>query len=421
MEKKNPRTTIFDSKVFWIIVSLLVSLATWTYVVSKENSVVTQTFRGVQVEIVGEEALRNSKNLIVTDVDTTTVRVDIRGPRRIVDALSSEDLIAQIDVSKLSRPAFASMKYKMIYPEGTETRSLAEVFYNPETVNFMVSTLNSISVPVRGGYEGRLEEGYTAESPVFEPSTITVTGPDAYLKDVAYAWVNFGVDKTAASSYTEEAPFFLMNSGGEQVSTEYLTASEETIKATLPILQIKDIPLTVELVEGAGATTANTIVTVNPERITLAGDSSILDGMNRIILSTVDLTSFKTSLSETYTVPFDNSLKNISGITEAKVDIEIVGLTTASFNVKNISVVNAPENVTAEILSESIDVVVRGTEEELQELSSDNIRAVADLSDYKDSTGPFMIPVKIYVDGFVDVGAVKSGTDYSISVNLERS
>ena len=70
---------------------------------------------------------------------------------------------------------------------------------------------------------------------------------------------------------------------------------------------------------------------------------------------------------------------------------------------------------------ESIDVVVRGTEEELQELSADNIRAVADLSDYRDSTGPFMISVKIYVDGFVDVGAVKSGTDYSISVNLERS
>lgn len=420
MEKKSPRPTIFDYKLFWIIISLLSSLAIWTYVVSKENSVVTQTFRGVRVEMIGEDTLRNSKNLVVTDVDTNNVRVDIRGPRRIVDALNSEDLEAQIDVSKLSRPAYASMKYKLVYPEGTETRNLAEVYYSPETVNFTVSAMNSVSIPVRGGYEGRLADGFTAESPIFEPTTITVSGPDAYLKDVSYAWVSFGADKTASATLVEDAAFTLMNSDGDPVSTEYLTTSEETIEAMLPILQIKDIPLSVELVEGAGATTANTIVTITPNRITLAGDSAILDGMNRIILSTVDLTGFKSSLSETYTIPFDNSLRNISGVTEAKVDIEVKGLTTSNFTVKNISVVNAPDNINAEILSESIDVVIRGTEEELAQLSAESIRAVADLTDYKDSTGPFMVPVKIYVDGFVNVGAVSGGDD-TISVNLEQA
>ena len=418
MEQKKQKTRIFDSKLFWIIISLLASLSIWTYVASTENSVVTQIFRGVQVEIVGEDTLRNSKNLIVTDVDTNSVRVEIRGPRRIVDALESDDLIAQIDVSKLSRAAFASMKYKLVYPDGVDTRNLAEVSYSPETVNFMVSNLNSDSIPVRGGYEGALADGYTAESPVFEPSTITVTGPDAYLKDVSYAWVSFGTGQNASSSYTEEAPFTLLNTNGDAVSTDYLTASEETVSATLPILQIKDIPLSVELIEGSGATTANTIVTITPDRITLAGDSAILDGMNRIILSTVDLTDFRTSFSETYTIPFDNSLRNISGITEAKVDVEVVGLTTESFTVKNISVTNLSEGLNASILSESIDVVIRGTEEQLSQLTAESIRAVADLSDYKDSTGTFMVPAKVYVDGFVDVGAVG---DSQISVNISRS
>ena len=57
------------------------------------------------------------------------------------------------------------------------------------------------------------------------------------------------------------------------------------------------------------------------------------------------------------------------------------------------------------------------TEEQLGELAAENIRAVADLVDYKESTGPFVVPAKIYVDGFVDVGAVG---DYQISVNLAR-
>ncbi len=186
----------------------------------------------------------------------------------------------------------------------------------------------------------------------------------------------------------------------------------------MPILEIKDIPLQVELVEGAGATTANTKVTLTPDRITLAGDSAILEGMNRIILSTIDLTDFRTSFSETYTIPFDNSLRNISGVTEAKVDVEIVGLSTANYTVKNISVINVPDNIEAEIVTESLDVVLRGTQEQLDQLTAENIRAVADLSDYKDSTGSFMPHAKIYVDGFVDVGAVGN---YPITVNLHQS
>ena len=75
------------------------------------------------------------------------------------------------------------------------------------------------------------------------------------------------------------------------------------------------------------------------------------------------------------------------------------------------------EGISAEIMSESLDVVIRGTEEQLAQLAAENIRAVADLTDYKESTGPYMVPAKIYVDGFIDVGAVG---DYQISVNLQR-
>lgn len=43
---------------------------------------------------------------------------------------------------------------------------------------------------------------------------------------------------------------------------------------------------------------------------------------------------------------------------------------------------------------------------------------MADLTDYKDSSGPFMAPVKIYCDGVSDVGAIGK---YTISVNIDRS
>ena len=56
-------------------------------------------------------------------------------------------------------------------------------------------------------------------------------------------------------------------------------------------------------------------------------------------------------------------------------EVEITGLSTRTFTVKNISYINAPENMTVEVLTNSLDVVIRGTEEQLDQLSADSIRS----------------------------------------------
>jgi YbbR domain-containing protein len=100
------------------------------------------------------------------------------------------------------------------------------------------------------------------------------------------------------------------------------------------------------------------------------------------------------------------------------VDVEIVGLETATYNVKNISVINGPENAEVTVETESLDVVIRGAAEKLEGLNAENIRVVADLTDYKDSSGPFMAQAKVYCDGVSDVGAIGK---YTISVNIDRT
>ena len=140
--------------------------------------------------------------------------------------------------------------------------------------------------------------------------------------------------------------------------------------------------------------------------------------MNKIVLDTIDLTDFASTTSETYTIPIDNNMKNLTGATEAKVTVEIVGLETRTYKVKNISCTNVTEGYAADIISESIDVVLRGTPQQLDQLKAESIRAVADLTDYKESTGQFMPNVKIIVDGFTDVGAIGQNT---ISIEIRKA
>ena len=280
----------------------------------------------------------------------------------------------------------------------------------------MVSAQTSKSIQVRGSFDGSLAEGYTAEMPVFEPSTITITGSEAYLKDVEYAWVTFSKENVD-STYSVETGFTLMDANNEPCSTTGISFSTDVVTATLPLLTLKEVNLDVNIIEGAGATKANTKITIDPVSVTLAGDSSLLAGMNKIILATIDLTDFSSTFTETYTIPIDNELKNTTGVTKATVTVEIVGLETKTFRVTNFSCINAAEGYEADIITESKEITLRGTPEALAQIKDENIRAVADLTDYKESTGTYMPQVRVYVDGFTDVGAIGENT---ISIEIRK-
>ena len=418
---KTKLNKLYNSKAFWFIISLICSLTMWIYVASVEQEEFKQTFRGVRVQLVGEDLLRDSKNLVITDMDTSTVTVEVVGPRRIVGGLDSDSITALIDVSKLSRAAYTSQQYSVIFPDGTETGNLSVTRKTPETINFMVSAQTTKSVQVRGSFDGSIAEGFIAESVVFDPATITLSGPEAYLRNVDYAWVSFGKENVD-STYEVETGYTLMTADNIPASTAGITFSTDVVTATLPLLTVKDISLGVNLIEGGGATAENTKVTIEPESVSLAGDSKLLAGINKINLASIDLTDFTTSFSDTFVIPIDNELRNITGANEAKVTVEIVGLETKNVKVTNISCINVTEGYTAEILTRSLNVTLRGSPESIAMLKDENIRAVADLNDMNESVGTYMPRVRIYADGYTDVGAIKvGGADYSVYIQIDKA
>ena len=403
-----------------MVVSLLISITLWLYISSVDKEVITQPFRGVKVELVGENLLKDSRNMVITDMDTSTVTVVLEGPRRIIGSWDADSITAQIDVSKLSRAAYTSQQYVISYPDGTDTSSISVVRKTPETINFMVSPQVSKTIQVRGSFDGKLADGFTAEMPMFEPSTIVISGAEAYIKNVSYAWVTFG-EGEVDSTYKVETGFTLMNEDGLPCSNTGISFSTDVVTATLPVLDMKEVKLDVNLIEGAGATAANTKVSIEPKSLLLAGDSALLEGMNRIVLATIDLTEFSSSFTDVYTIPLDNGLRNTTGETEARVTVEIAGLSTKSFKVTNLSYINVTEGYSANVISESLDVTLRGKEEVISQIKPENIRAVADLSTFNESTGTYMVPVKIYVDGFTDVGALKPASgENSISIEIRK-
>ena len=115
-----------------------------------------RTFYGVNVELVGENTLRDTRNLVITDMDTNTVTVELVGPRRIIASMNKDDLRAQINVAQLTRSAYTSQRYDLVFPDGTESSKITVNRQTPEVVNFMVSEIAKKSIPVSGSFDGSL-------------------------------------------------------------------------------------------------------------------------------------------------------------------------------------------------------------------------------------------------------------------------
>lgn len=407
MKQEKVINKIYNSKAFWIIISLLCSFLLWSYVSGQDTKESTKTLTGIKIEFTGQRDLE-SNSLSIYDVNTESVTIRVRGNRNDIARLRSADVKAVIDVSNIRQPNDMSWAYDIVFPDSVDDRNIQIISRTPDTVNFTVVRNITKTVSVKGSYEGEIAEDCVAEELVFEPAVITLTGPEEILGKIDCAFVKFGdADLTIDSTYSDEVSYALLDSEGDTVSANEIKASADYVVAIQPILKTKELPLTVKLIPGGGITEDDCTVTIEPQTLKIAGDSKLIDEKNSIVLGNVELSSFSNSLEQTFTITLDDGIQNLTGTTEAKVTISAAGTYTKTFTADNISCTNVSAGYAATIDTEEIELTLRSKNEEaLNSIKAADISIVADLADYGTTTGQVIVPAKVSVSGHDDVGAV---------------
>lgn len=417
MKNNAGKKKLSDSKIFWMIVSLVASLIMWVYYTGTLEETITRKFEDVDVVFEGVDALRESKGYVVTDVEASSVSFSLTGTRSSIGGLSSSDLSAVIDLSSVTTVGRNMWTPAIKFPESVSPDSVSVTGLSPSNIAFYVSKTSKQTFEVKCAFIGSAAEGYILERLEFSPETVTISGPESELENIGYIWATLSgedINKTK----TVDVPFAVVDSEGKDLGYTDLACDVETISITQRVSMKKDVPLAVNILTGSGATDETYYsVSVEPSTITISGDADIVEGINKIVVATIDLTDFEFNFEDTYPVILDDDVENVTGITEAKVSVEIMGLATKKYTVTNFSCTNVPKGYDYSILTKSLLVTVRAPEEVLDKISSDNISAVADLSGVE-NTGDKSVPVKLYVSGYsAQSGAVG---DYSITINIRN-
>lgn len=414
-KKSNTFSNLLKSKVFLVVMSLLASLMLWFYVTTVEGEEIELTFNGIDVVFSGEENLRNTKGFVITDVSSNSVNVRLRGPRSVLSALDATKLSAVIDVSTATRIGTVEKTFVVSYPTNVDSSGISIVTRTPNTISYYIDREITKTVELRGQFGGSVAEGYIREEFVFDPLNVRISGPAAELDKVSYAVV--AVDKEDLDkTISFDSTFKLVDSDGNTIDSPTIEFEIDSVNVTIPIKATKKVPLTVDIISGGGATDKNVTIACAPATITLSGDPDILEGVNSISVGTIDLSTFDPVITQKYPILIPNDTECITGETEVEVTVEVKGLTTAKKTITNIDYKNLPEGMKAEIVSKSLEVVIRGNEDSVKAVASNNIRAVADLAEIT-TTGTIAVSVKVSIDGFTDVGAVG---EYKVYITIER-
>lgn len=365
-----------------------------------------ETISGIKVVLKGEEQLYEDRGLIVTSESTPTVSLVVRGNMINLSKLKTRknEIEVTADLSVITSAGPYSLAYDV---ESLPVDSVSIIERRPYYINIQVEKVDTGIVDIVVENKGSIAEGFMADTPILTPEFLKISGPEEKIKSIAYAevvWERENQERTL----TQELEYVFRDENGKEISKEGITTDHNFVAVTFPVKKIKNLNLLVDIVEGGGAREENIEYSLSPEFITVAGSPEALEGLNNITVGRIDLAKIISPGEISFRINLPNEVETISGETSCTVTIhQITGVTTREYICDDINVINIPEGLNVEIITNELPVRLRGREEILDLIFSHNLRAVADLKDASLSTnGRYSVIANVYLDGYSDAGVV---------------
>lgn len=405
MEPSNSR------KVFYIIVSVFIASIVWLYVNYSQE--VTIAVNDVPVELLNEETTLAERGLMVLGDHEITVDLRLRVPRNIVFRFDTDKIRAVADLSAVTAAGKQSLGYQIYYPTGISAHDVTIEQPAVRSVQLEIGELSRKDVEVRCKVVGNVAEGYIAGTLRLLPSVLEVRGQQVDIMSVNYALVTLNI-ADATTTIVELLDYELYDFNDQPIHNPNIHPVSEQIQVTMPVMTVKEVPLVVNFEESAGVRLENFTRTLEPQTVTISGDAATVESIDEIVLGTLALDTLAEVNTFDYEIVLPDGISNLSGINTATLtvlqgDSGIITLDATQFGYENF---NSDRPVT--IVTSTLSVTLRGTQNDIVAVTPEQVRVVADLSDVADASGSYTVPANIYVDD-LDLGAVG---EYEVTVHI---
>lgn len=406
------------NKILSALFSVVIAFCLWFYVITVDSPDYKETIYDIPLTFVGETALKN-RNLVVTDISAETVDITFSGNRTDVLKLNKSNITLKVDLSKIYDPGVQTVDWTYSYPGDVASNAFNHESRNPEHVTVTIEKWVSKEVPVNVLCTGSVPEGIFAdtENVVKEYSTVVVAGPSSVVEQIDRALIEIDLSEHR-ETISEYFRYTLVDINNEPVDAANIEVNVDQVRVDMTILSVKDVNLVIRLVDGGGATSTTTVLYYEPKTIKVAGYEAVLEDLNEIVLGTINLAEELEAREIIYTIPEIEGVTNLSGLTEVTASISFPTLSMKEFVVEELTAINVPEGLEAEIITQKLTVKVRGPSGDVNRLTAENITAAVDFTGAQIGSSTFKVVIT-FGDTFQTLGVVGTCTASATVTEVE--
>ena len=395
-----------QSKKGNMIISLILAVILWMYVVGEMNPVTTKSYRDIPVTLTNSQTLSDN-GLAVVGTSDESMTITLSGKRNSLSKIKSSDIVATVDLSDATE-GDNQLKINLSVPDSAEVKnqSLTKVTV---TVEKKQTVRRDIKVKYTGNY-AKGEEPTTIKT---DPETVTVSGAKSLVNKVAYVKATIDSENVSTDETSTSSNLVPVDRHGNEVKN--IALSQNKAKITSALYYTKTVSLKVPVKNSSSDGYKRT--TTAPDKVTIKGPDSALKKVDSITADTIDVTG----ITKTTTVDIVPDLPDKIWLSDDSRDLVLNVKVTSemhsrefTFDGDSVDLNNVDGDLSGNVRTGTVTVTVSGTAANINKISKSDFSLSADCDGL--GSGTHSVELTVRCDGtYTELSADPS----RITVKLE--
>ena len=208
------------------ILSLAIAFMLWFIVINVENPVDEKSFSNIKVNLLNTNVIEEEGKVYqVLDATDVVRTVKVQAPRKVLDELSSNDIVAEADFSKVTINDTVEIKFYTM-KSNSEIRDISG---NIDMVRLNIEDKTTKRLVLTVETSGEPEEGFITGTPILDQNRIEVSGPESIITKVYAAKMKVDVSDSS-SEISTYATVKLYDTAGNEIPKDNLTMNAQAVK-----------------------------------------------------------------------------------------------------------------------------------------------------------------------------------------------
>lgn len=268
-----------------IILSVLLAVVMWAFVVTSTNPSVNRTFRNVPILVQNNDKLENKGYTIIGIDEVNDVNIKLEGSRDKMVNLKESDVQASIDVMNV-REGIQSVKVRVDTPSGVNLAGI-----DPAEININVQKIITKKFPVNLVIKDSLKDGKSVEVKEQSLKEITVKGPASEVNKIDRVEVDIN-DPEYLDGKMHNIDIHILGKDGKEVVN--IERSDTDVNVSFTVTETKRVKINLKTYGEVADGYEVKSTMVSPDDLVLKGNGQVLKTIDNVDTYPVNISNIKT-------------------------------------------------------------------------------------------------------------------------------